>query len=412
ELAAIFDNTADFVVQTDRHGNIVYMNPSVRRATGIAADEPVAHLDYTRFYTPETVRLYAEVIMPAVKAGAPVWVGEATVYLAGQREVPVNQIVIAHRDGEGRIERLSAVIRDIAAEVEVRHQMLLQTATLRSVTEAIPATVAIVGTNGLYRFVNGAFERLSGLPRNEIIGQHVRLILGEPELVRRWPWVQRAFAGETVNFVLDYPAAEGTTYTALSYIPLRLDTGEVDCFVVVTQDITQQKQEELRLLQMAQRDPLTGLLNRAGFEQHMELVLQEGKGASLALLYIDLDHFKPVNDQHGHPVGDQVLEIFAKRLLALVRSTDAVARLGGDEFAIALTGATEAGNAQTVADKVLVAARAPFKVGPLTIQIGASVGVAVDADSPNGWRGLVQRADAELLSAKASGRGRQAGATR
>ena len=410
ELTAIFDNTSDFVIQTDRHGQLAYMNPSVRRATDIGADAPVTHLDYARFYTPETMRLYAEVIMPAVNAGAPVWVGEATVYLAGQRAVPVNQIVIAHRDSEGRIERLSAVIRDIEAEVEVKHQMRLQTETLRSVTEAIPATVAIVGTDGIYRFVNAAFELWCGMPRAEIIGQPVRLILGEPEFARRMPWAKRAFAGETVNFVLDYPAADGTTYIAMSYMPLRLDTGVVDGFVVVTQDITQQKQEELRLSQLAQRDPLTGLLNRAGFEQHMDRLLQEGKGAGLAVLYIDLDHFKPINDQHGHPVGDRVLEIFAKRLLALVRSTDAVVRLGGDEFAVVLTNTVEESNAQRVADNVVAAARAPFKVGTLTITIGASVGVAFNADPDTGWQGLVQRADSKLLAAKAGGRGRQVGA--
>jgi diguanylate cyclase (GGDEF)-like protein/PAS domain S-box-containing protein len=412
ELTAIFDNTSDFVVQTDRHGNIVYMNPSVRQATGIGADEPVTHLDYARFYTPETLRLYAEVIMPAVNAGAPVWVGEATVYLVGQRAVPVNQIVIAHRDSQGRIERLSAVIRDIESEVEAKRQLLLQTATLSSVTESIPSTVAVVGSDGVYRFVNGAFERWIGMPRDAIVGQPVSLILGESELRRRMPWVKRAFAGESVNFALDYPSPQGTTYLAMNYLPLRLETGKIDGFVVMTQNITQQKQEELRLLQLASRDPLTDLLNRAGFEQHMDRLLQEGQGAALAVLYIDLDHFKPVNDQHGHPVGDQVLEIFAQRLSALVRFTDAVARLGGDEFAIVLTGTTGEASAQTVADKVLAAAHTPFKVGNLTIHIGASVGVAFDADRHFGWQGLVQRADAELLLAKASGRGRQAGASR
>ena len=412
ELTAIFDNTSDFVIQTDRHGNIVYMNPSVRRATDIGADEPVTHLDYASFYTPETMRLCAEVITPTLKAGAPVWVGEAMVYLAGQRVVPVNQIVIAHRDSTGRIERYSAVLRDIGAEVEVKRQMLLQTATLRSVTEAIPATVAVVDMDGIYRFVNGAFERWCGMLRHEIIGQPARLVLGELECSRRWPWMERALAGESVNFVLDYPSEEGTTYLDLNYVPLHLDDGQVDGFVAVTQDITQQKQEELRLVQMAQRDPLTGLLNRAGFEQQMNQLLQAGQGAALAVLYIDLDHFKPVNDQHGHPVGDQVLQIFAKRLLALVRSTDAVARLGGDEFAIVLTDTAAEANAERVADDVLAAAHAPFKVDALTINIGASVGVAFNADPDTGWQGLVQRADNKLLAAKAGGRGRQVGAAR
>lgn len=414
ELTAIFDNTSDFVVQADRRGRIVYMNPSARQATGLGADASVTHLDYASFYTPETLRLYAEVIMPALNAGAAVWVGEATVYLA-ERVVPVNQIVIAHRDSEGRIERLSAVIRDIAAEMDVKRQALLQTATLRSVAEAIPATVAVVGMDGCYRFVNGAFERRCGMARDAIIGQPASLILDELEFSRCLPWIERALAGEAVNFVLDFPSFDcstdsAPTYMALNYLPLHLDGGQVDGFVSVTQDITQQKHEEQRLLQMAQRDPLTGLLNRAGFEQHMDRLLQEGKGAALALLYIDLDHFKPVNDRHGHPVGDQVLEIFAKRLAALVRSTDAVARLGGDEFSVALTGITEGAHASAVAAKVLAIAHVPFKVGTLTIHIGASVGVAFNADSDTGWQGLVQRADIQLLAAKAGGRGRQVGA--
>lgn len=98
--------------------------------------------------------------------------------------------------------------------------------------------------------------------------------------------------------------------------------------MVVTNDVTYQKREEGRLHQLAHRDPLTGLLNRTGFESHLNLSIHASSGASLAWLYIDLDHFKPVNDKHGHPAGDEVLRIFANRLVNLVRPTDAVARLG------------------------------------------------------------------------------------
>ena len=109
--------------------------------------------------------------------------------------------------------------------------------------------------------------------------------------------------------------------------------------------------------------------------------------------------------------GDLVLQAFSKRLAGVVRPTDAVARLGGDEFAIALAGVREQANARAVADKVLKAAHAPFEVNNFHVRIGASVGVAFSADPVSGWSDLVERADAQLLSAKACGKGQQQGAT-
>ena len=181
-------------------------------------------------------------------------------------------------------------------------------------------------------------------------------------------------------------------------------------YVVVLQDISRHRREEVRLRQLAERDPLTGLLNRAGFEQQLTEAVDAGEGRALALLYIDLDHFKAVNDQHGHPVGDQVLRRFAQRLLAQVRPTDVVARLGGDEFAILLTGLRRGENAQAVAEKVLVAAHDPFEVDGHVLVIGASVGVAFGVDPVAGWPDLVARADTRLYEAKNAGRGRQVGA--
>jgi diguanylate cyclase (GGDEF)-like protein/PAS domain S-box-containing protein len=296
-------------------------------------------------------------------------------------------------------------MRDISAEVAAGEATQRQAATLRSVTEAIPAIVAVVGTDGRYRFVNSAFERWRGLPREQIVGRSLLEVLGHEDHLRSQPWIDRVLAGETVSFERSY----AQRHLALTYIPLRLDDGRIDGFVGVGQDITQHKQEEMRLLQLSQRDPLTGLLNRAGFEEHLAASIASGGGPQLALLYIDLDHFKPVNDTHGHPVGDRLLQAFAQRLRTLVRPTDAVARLGGDEFTVVLSGVREALHAQRIADKVIAAAAAPFEVDTLQLRIGASVGVAIGVDAQNDWRELVARADTLLYRAKQSGRGRQAG---
>ncbi|GAA4337142.1 hypothetical protein GCM10023165_15030 [Variovorax defluvii] len=151
--------------------------------------------------------------------------------------------------------------------------------------------------------------------------------------------------------------------------------------------------------------PNTGLLNRSGFEAWLE---QQGSTRSLALLYIDLDRFKQVNDTHGHAVGDQLLQQFARRLQALVRPTDAVARLGGDEFAVALAGMRDVAHADAVAEKVVAAAQPRFEIAELQLEIGASVGVALGTDGAESWRGLIARADRMLYQAKEGGRGRHA----
>lgn len=406
ELTTIFDNTTDFVVQTDRHGRVTYMNPAARAALNITAGEDVSPQMHNDFHTPETRRLFDEVIVPTIRSQG-VWTGETTVYAAGKRVLPVSHMVIAHRGEDGRISRYSAIMRDISQQIEIKQQQQRQASTLQSITEAFPAMVAVVGTDGHYRFANRVFERWSGISRDAIIGRHMREVLGSEEYERSRPWVEKVLAGQTVTFEKDYIGRALARHMAISYIPLWLDQ-QVDGFVAVALDITQHKQEEVRLQQLARRDPLTGLLNRAGFEQYLESQMPSEHGAQqLALLYIDLDHFKPVNDTHGHRVGDQVLQLFAARLQQSVRPSDAVARLGGDEFAIALTGVRTLAAARGVADKVIAAGQQPFAVGDLTLTIGASVGIAFEQHQAT-WQALMALADEQLYRAKAAGRGRHA----
>ena len=409
ELTEIIANTTDFVVQTDRTGNITYLNTAARSALGIAPDQGLDGMGFAAFFSEQFNRQLADVIVPAVKTQG-VWSGESAVQVSGGRTVPVSQIVIAHRNADGVIERYSSVMRDISEQQQARLQLMRQAATLRSVAEAVPASIVVVGSDQRYRFANKAFERWVGQPRESIIGHDVAQVMGTLDYERSLPWMQRVLAGESVQFERTYEDRPGASHLAVSYIPLWLDDGSVDGYVVVLQDISRHRREEVRLRQLAERDPLTGLLNRAGFEQQLTEAVDAGEGRALALLYIDLDHFKAVNDQHGHPVGDQVLRRFAQRLLAQVRPTDVVARLGGDEFAILLTGLRRGENAQAVAEKVLVAAHDPFEVDGHVLVIGASVGVAFGVDPVAGWPDLVARADTRLYEAKNAGRGRQVGA--
>ena len=406
ELTAILENTTDYIVQTDRRGTVVYMNPAVRSLVGQPADAPLTGQSFAAFNTPETNDLYSRIIVDAVKANG-VWVGETTVYGAGKRVVPVSHMVLAHLDANGRVGRYSAVMRDISASIRSKRELEQQAATLRSVTEAIPAIMAVVGVDGRYRFVNSAFERWAGAARESIVGKTLVEVLGRVEYERSKPYVERVFAGETVSFEKTYLHPGRPTHLSISYVPLWLSNECVDGFVAVAQDITSHRQENVRLANLAQQDPLTGLLNRAGFEEFIQHALQTEGATSVALICIDLDRFKAVNDTHGHPAGDTVLRTFAQRLRSLVRPSDAVARLGGDEFAIALVGMRLQAHADTIAEKVVAQASLPIAHGNQSLQVGASAGVAF-ASSEDDWKALLERADAMLYRAKGAGRGRHA----
>ncbi|MCV2351794.1 diguanylate cyclase domain-containing protein [Paucibacter sp. Y2R2-4] len=404
----LYDNAPCAYHSLDAQGTFLHINATELAWLGCTREDVIGKRQMADFLTAEGRALLEAAFPKLMTVGRCEGLEFDLVPASGAgRRVGVTATATTDADGNFRTR---SVMFDVTERRAAELLAARQTATLVSVTEAIPGTVAIIGSDGLYRYVNGAFERWSGLPRERIVGCTARQVLGAAEFERHWPWVQRALAGEPVNFVLDYLSRDGPTYVEHSCIPLRPNDSAVDGFVVVTHDVTQQKLEESRLLGLAEHDPLTGLLNRTGFERYLDRALAEGNSASLALLYVDLDHFKPVNDQHGHPVGDHVLQAFAKRLMNLVRPTDAVSRLGGDEFAIALLGIEQRTDAELVADKVLSAAKAPFRIDGLEITIGASVGVAFEDCPVNGWQDLVKRADAKLLVAKAGGRGRQVGA--
>lgn len=398
-LQALLAHSPDLVVHLDAQGRLVGANGRGHERLG---DSPWP--SPRRWAAPgEWARWHREVRPALARRG--IWVGETTLRWKGQR-VPFALTALAQPDGRGGVGCV-AVLRDLSQDQASAQQIARQNLILSAITEALPATVVIVDSQGRYRYVNSAFERYAGRPAAEILGRTAGEVLGADEVARRRPFMKRAFAGEAVDFVLDYPQATGTRWLSLSCIPIQLD-GVFDGFVGISQDITVQRREQERLAHLAERDPLTGLLNRAGLEQRMSaLCACANAPTGLAVLYIDLDHFKPVNDRLGHAAGDELLRQFGERLARAVRATDLVARLGGDEFAIVLPGVAELHIAQRVADKVLMAAHRPFELSGGACIVGASIGVAAQdeatqADLP----GLLAQADARLYRAKSEGRGR------
>ena len=284
-------------------------------------------------------------------------------------------------------------------------KLATQTSILNTVVDEIPAMVAIWDLDFRYRLVNKAFERWRGRPREAVIGRRIVEISGEKEFAVSKPWIERAMRGEAVSYEKEYDEGE-VRHVKASYSPLFLEDGSIAGVVALAQDITHHHQERARLKRLSERDGLTKLLNRPAFEQWLSERITADDGRLLAVLFIDLDHFKPVNDQYGHAAGDAVLQEFARRLQSVIRPTDVAARLGGDEFGVALCGIRSHSDAQRVADNILTAIKVPMQIGKESLSIGASVGIATNATGEGGWQSLIQHADEMLYRAKRSGRGR------
>lgn len=212
--------------------------------------------------------------------------------------------------------------------------------------------------------------------------------------------LQAVLAGKLPHFQWEYPchSPQQERWFVLNATPL---TGSPGGAVVTHIEITDRKLREQEILRQAHQDPLTGLANRRLVEKQALQLLSAARrsGKPAAVLALDLDGFKPVNDTYGHAAGDQILKEVATRLLAACRKDDLVARIGGDEFVVLLPG-TNAEAVKEIMDRLDSALRQPIPLAGQEIRIGASIGAAIFPTQAWTFRGLLQEADAAMYKAK------------
>jgi len=406
-LTAIFEKSTDIVAQVGADGRMLYLNPAGRARLSIGPSDSLGALRYDDFTPAHRELQVRDEIMPTALAQG-IWVGETSVLADGGREIQVSEMLIVHRDEQQQIETFSIVMRDISQEVQARMELQRSDAILNIVASTLPASVAVLDDQQRYLFTNDAFDRLTGRPQGNLVGMTMREALDEAAYELRRPHIEAALAGRRTMFESERGVPGRALFLETTYIPFHAADGRVAGFVGLGQDVTTHRLQQQKLLDASQTDTLTGVLNRAGFDQRIQEALAHAHAEQhlLALLYLDLDGFKPVNDEHGHAAGDTLLLQVAQRLQRVLRPSDVLARLGGDEFAVVLNDAKDATAAQAVARKIVGSLGEVFEVDGKKIHIGGSVGVALAMNGQDTIQGLLQRADAALYQAKRAGRGR------
>ena len=406
-LAAIFDMTPDIVIQATEHGEVTYLNPVARHRIGQAPDAPLSRIRIDDFFTAEQLADYQQQVLPqAMREGH--WRGRVSLQL-GEARVPMECLVIVHIDVRGRIETVSVILRDMSDQLRAQRERERSEAMLLAVAHTARAQFLVADTEARVIFFNAAFGEQRGIQLQDWVGRPLEALFGPRDHALRAPLVALALAGETRRLDLrDANERDGRSYD-VQYAPLRVQSGKIEGVIAIEVDVTEARREEARLRQASQTDPLTQLLNRTGFDEGARQRLAAAAGQPVALLYLDLDRFKPVNDQYGHPTGDALLKAVALRMRHALRPTDLVARLGGDEFAVLLPQLQVPGDAATVSAKLLAAVSAPYHIGELEMSIGVSIGYAVATRGGMSLDSLVAEADARLYDAKRAGRGRASG---
>jgi diguanylate cyclase (GGDEF)-like protein/PAS domain S-box-containing protein len=328
------------------------------------------------------------------------------------------------RDLDGTIVGTFGISRDITRRVLAEQEMarLADTfaaasadlaraeAQLRAVLNGSADAIAQYSPDLRYRYINPAGERLRGMPLAELVGRTDREIGPDPEAAGSWEAALRRVLATgkpcSHEFSMTLPdGSEGWFHTTLS--PEPDGTGATVGVLTSTRDVTASKVAERLLAHQAMHDPLTGLANRNLLMDRLNqallrLVRSPGR---IVLVFIDLDHFKAVNDSHGHEVGDAVLVELARRLSRLGRREDTVARLGGDEFVVLCEHVDGDRDVHEIAMRIVEAMQQPFRVGAgLQVNLSASVGVASTGSPIALAADLLRDADTAMYRIKQHGR--------
>jgi diguanylate cyclase (GGDEF)-like protein/PAS domain S-box-containing protein len=403
-LLSVLDSLPDHVYVKAPDRRYILINAAGRKARGMRSNDEVVGKSAHDFFPPQMAAQYDAEDESVMTTGGPLINREqSTVDANGVRRWHLTTKVPVRGSGE-EIFGLIGINRDITERRRAEEQVRIAASALENTAEG----VMICDAARRIISVNKAFTLITGYAPQEVVDQ-------EPGLMRsakhddqfyEQVWGQVAAIGHWQGEVWRR-RKNGETYPEWRSISaVKDDTGATTNYVMVFTDVSRFKEDEARLEFLAHHDALTGLPNRSLFRDRcQEALLRARRGESrLGLMFIDLDHFKQINDSLGHDVGDQLLQSATERLRECVRETDTVARLGGDEFTILLDDLKESQDAGRIADKLLAALARPFVLGGRELFITASAGISFYPSDGDDVQTLLKNADAAMYRAKALGR--------
>jgi diguanylate cyclase (GGDEF)-like protein/PAS domain S-box-containing protein len=382
-----------------KDGTYYWSDGMYRLVAAAPGDGMPSHDKFLACVHPADRRQVADAIQSSLFSGVPYNRTHRLVRRSGEVRI-VQEIGEVVLDADGAPERMISTVLDITEQALTEQALRDSEEKLRTVIEAFPVILWVIDRDGIFTLARGAGLKLLGEDADRMVGQSLF------DMYREYPDIlqdaRRALAGESLA------STHWLNETAFDvrYSPLRGPDGEVIGAIGVAADVTESKHSEQRLSWLANFDPVTGLPNRNLFSDRLDHAIQNAqRGASnVALLFLDLDNFKNVNDTLGHLAGDELLQQVSQRLLSVIRASDTASRLGGDEFTIILENLERAESAALVAQKIIDQSGRPFQISGREIFISSSIGIALFPGDGESAEALLMSADAAMYRAKSAGR--------
>lgn len=406
EIAAqVVDVTSDAILCSDEHGRITFWNRAAERMFGHPAAFALGQpLD---LIVPDGLAAaHNRGFERAAAGGATHLVGtsvELTAKRADGTEFPI-ELSLGRWGDSTTGHGFAGIIRETSARKQLEAEREQAKSFLDSVITHLPAMLFVKDVaSRQYLLLNRAGEVLTGMPLGDVVGRTDRDLFPHGADYEARDAVTLSTGGQS-DFESDFNRSDGTIVTLRTKrIAIDGPDRSGQYILGMSEDVTETRRAQAEVLRLAHYDSLTGLRNRGSYVEKMEALLRSGE--PFALLSIDLDRFKSINDQYGHLAGDDVLAQLGERLRKIVNAGDVLARVGGDEFVLLVAGDTPGERARLAAGAILEAVSAPVTTKWATVQLGASIGIVVCPDDGDTSEGLRQCADLALYRAKGEGRG-------
>ena len=398
------DNASDVIWTMDLNGRFTYVSPSVERLRGYSVAE-VMQQTLEQALTPASAKIAVDGLGRALSA---IHAKQPVADFRAELEQPCKQggtvwtevSVSGIQNDMGEFVNLLGVTRDISERKRADLELRIAAIAFESQDGMI-----VTDAQTTILRVNNAFTQITGYSAQEAIGQSPRMLRSDRHdadfYAAMWATVE---AAGTWHGEIWHQRKNGEIFPEqLTITAIKGSSGQVTHYVGSLRDITLRKQLEKEVAQLAFFDPLTQLPNRRLFNDRLSHAFTRAKRerSTIALMFIDLDKFKPINDTHGHEAGDWVLQTVAKRIESCLRASDTAARVGGDEFLVFLPELQTGNDALVVAEKIRLALEQPVTTpNALTLHASASIGIAIYPDHAQTAEDLLRLGDRAMYQAK------------
>lgn len=409
-LRAVLDAAEVVVYSKDLDGRYTWANHLGRAVTGLTLEETIGQSDFDLLPRALAER-FQQIDKQVIDGLTDRLTVESTVQMADGSERIFENITKPLTDGHGKRVGIVGTASDITERKGLEHDLRVQRRLLQAVLDHVDAAIYMLDQSDRYQYVNQACADFYGLSRDQIIGKTVAELLGAEVAEQLAVTSRQVFeTGQMQRVEEEVVDSSGARrYFWSIKVPFDPDGGEQQMLIGISTEVTplHEAQEQLRRLSLT--DPLTGLRNRRDFEDQVERELSRARRreSPTALLLMDLDWFKTINDRFGHPAGDDVLVKVAHLINGVTRAEDMAARLGGEEFALLMPGTDRSealAGAERLRNGIAAAEHRGAELDVFTITI--SIGVAVCPSGQTSAKDFYRLADRALMRAKKKGRNR------